>query len=64
MAIELLSGKKVTAITINHENLSKKDIPGVCDDIAKATGLPAVDGLLDGAGELVKILIPTISKER
>jgi len=63
-AVELLSGKKVMAITINHENLSKKDIPGVCDDIAKATGLPVLDVLLDGAEKLVKVLIPTIRKER
>ena len=63
-AVELLSGKKVMAITINHENLSKKDIPWVCDDIAKATGLPVLDVLLDGAEELVKVLIPTIRKER
>ena len=59
-----MSGKKVMAITINHENVSKKDIPGVCDDIAKATGLPVLDVLLDGAEELVKVLIPTIRKER
>ena len=45
-------------------NLSKKDIPGVCDDIAKATGLPVLDVFLDGAEELVKVLIPTIRKER
>ena len=64
MAIELLSGKKVMAITINHEDLSKKNIRGVCDGIEKATGLPAVDVLLDGAGELLKILAPTIIKER
>ena len=64
MAIELLSGKKVVAVTINHENLSKTDIRGVCDGIEKAIGLPAVDVLLHGAEELVKILIPTIRKER
>jgi len=63
-AVELLSGKKVMAITINHENLSKKDIPGVCDDIAKATGLPVLDVLVEGAEELVKVLIPTIRKKR
>jgi uncharacterized NAD-dependent epimerase/dehydratase family protein len=62
-AIELISGKRVIAVTINHENLSKKDIPGVCDDIAKATGLPVLDVLLDGAEELVKVLVQTIRKE-
>jgi len=56
MAIELLSGKKVVAITINHENLSIKDIPGVCREIEKTTGLPAVDVLIQGAEALVSIL--------
>ncbi|MBW1781675.1 MAG: DUF1611 domain-containing protein [Deltaproteobacteria bacterium] len=64
MAVELLSGKKVVAVTINHENLSKRDIPGVCDRIEKATGLPAVDVLLHGAQQLVNILDPMLPNGR
>ena len=63
-AVELLSARKVIAITINHENLSDKNIPGVCDNIEKATRLPVLDVLSDGAEELVKVLIPSIRKER
>lgn len=51
-AIELLSGKPVVAITINHEDLDKKSVTSVCQEITKETGLPACDVLLSG-GELV-----------
>jgi len=63
-AIELLSGKKVVAITINHEHLSPEHIPGVCKEIEKTTGLPALDVLLHGAEDLVRVLMPLISKRR
>ena len=63
-AIELLSGKPVVAITINHEHLSPEHIPGVCKEIEKTTGLPAVDVLLNGAEDLVRVLMPLISKWR
>lgn len=56
-AIELISGKPVAAITINHEILATQDIPGVCASITKKTRLPAVDVLRDGAGEIVKVLL-------
>jgi uncharacterized NAD-dependent epimerase/dehydratase family protein len=55
-AVELLSGKPVAAVTINHENLSPEKIPPVCDAVTQVTGLPAVDVLYSGAGELVNIL--------
>jgi uncharacterized NAD-dependent epimerase/dehydratase family protein len=55
-AIELLGGKPVVAITINHENLADAQIPLVCDAIQKAVGLPAFDVLRDGADQLVRIL--------
>ena len=60
--IELLCGKSVIAITVNHENIPKKQIPIVCDAIQKVTGVPAIDVLLTGAGELVKILKPFLTE--
>jgi uncharacterized NAD-dependent epimerase/dehydratase family protein len=48
-AIELISGKPVVAITINHENLDLGAVPELCADITKTTGLPACDGLFQGA---------------
>jgi uncharacterized NAD-dependent epimerase/dehydratase family protein len=55
-AIELISGKPVCAVAINHENLPADDIPAICAKISKQTSLPVVDVLKDGAGEIVKVL--------
>jgi uncharacterized NAD-dependent epimerase/dehydratase family protein len=55
-AIELLSGKPVAAITINHEGLSDDQIPLVCEQIQKEVGLPAFDVLRDGADAIVNML--------
>jgi uncharacterized NAD-dependent epimerase/dehydratase family protein len=60
-AIELLSGKKVAAITINHEDMDKKDIPAMCDAIGQVTGLPAMDVLVCGAEALVDVIKPFIA---
>jgi uncharacterized NAD-dependent epimerase/dehydratase family protein len=56
--IELLSGKRVVAITINHEHLDKKEVPLVCEEVTKKTGLPACDVLLSGAEPMVDVLRP------
>ncbi len=61
-AIEIISGKKVKAISINHESMDKDDIRGECRKIRRETGLPAFDVLEHGAGELMKLLLPTIKK--
>ncbi|MCA9733582.1 MAG: DUF1611 domain-containing protein [Deferribacteres bacterium] len=55
-AIELLSGKPVVAITVNHEDLTPEQIPAACKEITAEVGLPAFDVLLHGAEELVKVL--------
>jgi uncharacterized NAD-dependent epimerase/dehydratase family protein len=54
--IELLSGKPVVAVCVNHESLSDEQIPLVCNAINKAIGLPVYDVLRDGPGELVNQL--------
>lgn len=59
-AIELLSGKPVIAITINHENLSRDKVTQVCEDIRKQTGLPTADLLLESPDIIVKTLLPSI----
>lgn len=56
-AIETVSEKPVVAITVNHENIQLKDIPAVCKQIESEVGLPAFDVLVDGADELVKVLL-------
>ena len=62
-AIELLSGKPVVAITINHENLAHDEIAGICQEIHRQTGLPTCAPLIDGAETLVTALVPYLSKQ-
>lgn len=54
--IELLSGKPVVAVTVNHEDIPGEQIPFVCDGIRKAIGRPTFDVLRDGPDELVALL--------
>ena len=56
LAIELISGKKVSAITINHENIMHSQIRETCADIKKEYGIPAYDVLEFGAEELAKLI--------
>jgi uncharacterized NAD-dependent epimerase/dehydratase family protein len=55
-AIELLSDKPVVAVTINHEGLSDKQIPIVCNAIQKEVGLPVFDVLRGGERRLIEVL--------
>lgn len=56
-AIELVSGRPVVAVTINHEGLSENEIPTVCRDIERTIGLPVRDVLRDGASDLVDVIL-------
>ncbi len=56
-AVELLSGKPVVAVTVNHEDLARDEIPAVCAAIREATGLPACDPLVDGMDEIVAAVL-------
>lgn len=55
-AIEVISGKKVIAITVNHEGMKKEEIRPACDAITRETGLPAFDVLEYGADGLVDLV--------
>ncbi len=55
-ALEVISGKKVIAITVNHENMTKEEIEPACKDITIETGIPAFDVLAFGAEKLVTLL--------
>jgi uncharacterized NAD-dependent epimerase/dehydratase family protein len=48
----------VVAITVNHEGLSDKAIPLVCELLTQITGLPAFDVLRDGPAGLLGALRP------
>ncbi|MEJ2320387.1 MAG: DUF1611 domain-containing protein [Gemmatimonadales bacterium] len=61
-AIELLSGRPVIAVTINHENLTSKGVAEAREKIETATGLPATDVLLDGPERLVGVVRQRMSE--
>jgi uncharacterized NAD-dependent epimerase/dehydratase family protein len=61
-AVEMLSGKPVVAVTINHEHMTPKQARQACSSIQKATGLPTVDVLLDGPSLLVQTLQPFLRR--
>ncbi len=55
-AIEFISGKKVVAVTVNHEGIPSDKIDEACAEITRNTGLPAWDVLANGAEGLVELL--------
>jgi len=55
-AVELIGGRPVVAVTVNHEDMETAEIPAACAAITAETGLPACDVLVDGAGPLLTIL--------
>lgn len=61
-AIEMISGRPVVAVTINHEDLAPEDVPAAAAAITRETGRPAVDVLLQGAGSLVELLLPRFAR--
>jgi len=65
-AIELISGRPVVAVTLNHEGLEGDAIDAACAAITAETGLPAFDALRDGAGglaDVVSIHLQSVSAE-
>jgi uncharacterized NAD-dependent epimerase/dehydratase family protein len=55
-AIEMVSDKPVAAITLNHEGLSRDEIPKILAELSAETGLPAFDVLVGGADALAATL--------
>ncbi len=63
-AIELLSGKPVIAVALNHEHLSPAETRDAGRKISADTGLPCCDPLLDGPGELIRALHPWLKRRK
>ncbi len=57
-AVELISGRRVAAVTINHEELDAAGVEQARAAIAAETGLPAFDVLREGADGLFRALAP------
>jgi uncharacterized NAD-dependent epimerase/dehydratase family protein len=56
-ALELLSGRPVGAVTINHEGLRAEEIGETCLKVSRESGLPTADVLVSGAGEVAAQLV-------
>ena len=56
-AIELISGKQVIAITINHENMTPKQVDKTINEYRELYSIPAFDVLWHGADKLVKTIL-------
>ena len=63
-AVELISGKPVIAITINHEGLDAAGVDEASHTISAATGLPACDVLLNGSREITELLLERVATAR
>lgn len=55
-AIEVISGKKVIAVTVNHEGMEADEILPACEAITAETGLPAYDVLAHGTDGIIDLL--------
>jgi uncharacterized NAD-dependent epimerase/dehydratase family protein len=55
-AIETISGRKVAAVTLNHELMELAEIPAECEKIRAESGLPVVDVLYSGAEPLIELI--------
>ncbi len=55
-AIELISGRPVVAVTVNHEGLDETETNVACRAITEQTGLPACDPIRHGVEAVVETL--------
>lgn len=56
-ALELISGKPVIAIAVNHENIPRERLDALCLEISEESGLPVTDALVHGPGALVDSIL-------
>jgi len=55
--LEALSGKKVIAVTINHENMKRWELPKIERSIEKRYHLPATDVIWDGTDKISGVIL-------
>ncbi len=61
-AVELISGKPVIAIAVNHENVPLERLDSLCREIADKTRLPVTDALVHGPRVLVEAILAFAKK--
>ncbi|KPK84225.1 MAG: hypothetical protein AMS27_10570 [Bacteroides sp. SM23_62_1] len=59
-AVEMIAGKPVIAITINHEKMTREELNKIKEEIFKDIGLTAFDILWDGTEELINFIVNRI----
>ncbi len=62
LVIEKLSGKKVIAITLNHENASKEEIKRIEEELERKFKIPVTDPIWDSPDTLVKTIFAKFPK--
>lgn len=55
-ALELVGGRPVVAVTVNHEGLDRAGIEQACVELRRVTGLPVCDPLVHGVGDVIAVL--------
>jgi uncharacterized NAD-dependent epimerase/dehydratase family protein len=63
-ALELISGKPVVAIALNHEGPALADLGAVKAEIERTTGLVAFDPLVEGCDAVVQVLESYLQTQR
>ncbi len=63
-ALELISGKPVVAIALNHEGPALADLGAAKAEIERTTGLVAFDPLVEGCDAVVHVLEPYLQSQR
>jgi uncharacterized NAD-dependent epimerase/dehydratase family protein len=56
-ALEMVSGRSVVAVTLNHEGLDRVATAQAAREIETTTGLPTLDPLFDGSDRLVEVVL-------
>lgn len=63
-ALELISGKPVVAIALNHEGPALADLGAAKAEIERTTGLVTFDPLVEGCDAVVHVLEPYLQSQR
>ncbi|MBU1637650.1 NAD-dependent epimerase/dehydratase family protein, partial [bacterium] len=63
-AVEVISEKPVIAITVNHEDMKREEIPKICAELEDKYGLPTADVLVQGADKIVRAVLDAEQKLR
>lgn len=61
-AIEMLSGRPVIAVTLNHEGVPHGEIPALCKAVSATVGLPVFDVLLEGGDALAAVVLQALDR--